>query len=274
VTDIGPHLLGRKQPIPDERNFKLANFQGLGAVGAGMFDPAEEARLALKELQMTQITYRRWAATSYPDVKKTHWWQALNHLSNIYGVMPTPTPDQDRLWDAPFQLDQGDFPHCVGFGWAGWGNTAPVMDRFGDDDGHAIYYEAKVIEGRPGEEDGAYTQDGAKAMKARGRLTTYAYAETVEEALVHLREKGPLVIGTDWTSDMFNPDENGFVRPTGNNEGGHCYLLNGVEGDVLTFKNSWGNSFGVNGSFRMMRDDFRDLMDDYGEIIASVELPL
>lgn len=164
--------------------------------------------------------------------------------------------------------------NCVGFGWAGWGDTLPVDDQWVNSDGHAIYYECKVIEGDPGGEDGAYTRDGAKVMLNRHRLSTYAFADTMTTILEHLRLKGPVVIGSDWTDDMFSPDENGYVQPTGPVVGGHCYLLYGIEGNTLVFKNSWGDSWGDNGSFRMHISDFQPLLDAYGEAVASVELPL
>jgi hypothetical protein len=231
------------------------------------------ALYAISELRQTTITYKNWAARQYADVKVTHWWKALNALSQIAGGI-TPVPVTDRVWDINFQLDQGNTGHCVGFGWAGWGDAAPVIDRYGDKDGHDIYYECKVIEGDPGGENGAYTRDGAKAMLNRGRLSIYAYANTLDDALVHLRTKGPLVVGTDWTDDMFEPDIAGFVKPTGGVAGGHCYVLYGVVGTTLLFKNSWGLGWGDEGSFRMTIPDFQVLLDAWGEIIASVELPL
>lgn len=272
MAEFGPHLLGRKPSPPDLRDYRLANFAGLGEQ-AGVVDVVQEAELAIAELQKTTITYKRWAATKYPDVTKTHWWQAFNHLANIAGS-PPPVPENDKTWPVNFQLDQGNTGHCVGFGWAGWGDAEPIIDDYENADGHAIYYECKVIEGDPKGEDGAYVRDGATAMKNRNRLTTYAFANTIEDALLHLRTKGPLVVGTDWTNDMFTPDANGRVRPTGDVAGGHCYLLYEVSGTTLWFKNSWGSTFGVSGSFCMTIDDFQVLMNSYGELVASVELPL
>lgn len=164
--------------------------------------------------------------------------------------------------------------NCVGFGYAGWGNALPIDDNYVDDDGHAIYYETKIIEGDPGGENGAYMRDGAEAMLARQRMSVYAFAETMDEILEHLRTKGPVVVGTEWTNDMFTPDANGFVRPTGSVAGGHCYLLYGVEGENFLFKNSWGVQWGDSGSFRMTIPNFQVLLDAWGEAVASVELPL
>lgn len=272
MTDIGRHLLGRKPSPPDLRDFRLANFRGIGEEGA-VYDVNTEIALAVKELQATTITYKRWAATQYADVTKTHWWQAFNHLANAAGNTP-PFPTADKTWEAAFTLDQGNTGHCVGFGWAGWGNTLPVDDNWVDADGHAIYYECKVIEGDPGGEDGAYTRDGAKAMLNRRRLSVYAFADTMADILDHLRGKGPVVVGTDWTNDMFEPDSSGYVKPTGGVAGGHCYLMYGVQGDTLIFKNSWGDGWGLDGSFKMRISDFQVLLDAYGEAVATVELPL
>ena len=88
------------------------------------------SRLAVKELQATTVTYKKWAATHYPDVTKTHWWQAFNHLANASGQTP-PFPTADKTWEADFTLDQGNTGHCVGFGWAGWGDTQPDRRQLG-----------------------------------------------------------------------------------------------------------------------------------------------
>lgn len=273
MTEISPILLGRKPSPPDLRDYRLANFQGLGGmVTAGT--PEELAAYATAELQKTTITYKQWAARVYVDVTVTHWWKAFNALSQIANT-PPPVPSPDKVWDVTkFQLDQGQTGHCVGFGWAGWSDAAPTENTYVDADGHAIYYETKVIEGNPGEEDGAYPRDGAKAMKARGRLTTYAAAATMADVLSWLRQNGPLVVGTDWTYDMFEPDANGYVKATGGYAGGHCYLLYGVQGDTLIFKNSWADDFGLDGSFKMKISDWTMLFQSYGEAWSSVELPL
>ena len=272
MTDVGPQLLGRKPSPPDLRDYRLANFYGIGTKATTALSDQELAAYATAQLQQTTITYKNWASRHYTDVTVTHWWKAFNALSQIVGVPPV--PPNDREWAAEFQLNQGNTGHCVGFGWAGWGDAEPVVDEFENADGDAIYYECKVLEGDPKGEDGAYPRDGAKAMKARSRLSTYAAAATIDDVVDWLRGKGPVVIGTDWTADMFQPDSNGFIKPTGDYEGGHCYLLYGIKDTTLTFKNSWGADWGDNGSFHMTLADFSVLMESYGEAWASVELPL
>lgn len=273
MSDISPALLGRKPSPPDLRDYRLANFQQIGSEPLGLSDQ-ELAVYASDELRKTTITYKQWASRHYDNVQVTHWWKAFNALAQIAGTTP-PTPSTDKSWDTSgFQLDQGQTGHCVGFGWAGWSDAEPVENTYANSDGHAIYYECKVIEGDPGGEDGAYTRDGAKAMQNRGRLTTYAFASTMNDVLAWIRQHGPLVVGTDWTYDMFDPDANGYVKPTGDVAGGHCYLMYGVEGDSLLFKNSWGDSWALGGSFKMKVSDWTTLFQSYGEAVASVELPL
>jgi hypothetical protein len=185
--------------------------------------------------------------------------------------MPT-----SREWTDEMQLDQEATNHCVGFGWAGWGDSEPVTDGYRDPDGHAIYYEAKEIDGEPRGERGSTVRSGAKAMRNRRRLGAFVFADNVDDVKRWVLTRGPVVCGTDWTRDMFDPDTSGFVRPTGSVEGGHCYLMVGYDGstDTFSFVNSWGSAWGQGGRFHMRSADFARLLKQQGEACAGIEVPL
>jgi hypothetical protein len=257
MTRYGPHLLGRKPSPRDHRDFKLARFIAQ--------DPLDRTLAQLVASTCTHISVKRWATLV---------------TSRLTSLPPPPAPPQptadDVVWlDSDAVLDQGDTPHCVGFGWAQWGNTAPVDDGFANADGNAIYYECKVVDKETGQENGSTVRSGAKAMQARGRLSAYAFAASADEAHEFVRTIGPIVVGTEWTHGMFEPDAGGFVRPTGEIAGGHCYLLVGdlpKEGALL-FQNSWGATWGMNGRFKMKYADFAHIFQRNGEACAAVELP-
>ena len=146
------------------------------------------------------------------------------------------------MWGNPRQiLDQGSTPHCVGSAHAQWGNTDPVNDSYTQSDADAIYYEAKIIDGEPGEENGSSTLSGTKAMKNRGRTEAYAFARSVDEIKEWVLTDGPVVTGTDWTASMFDLVD-GYLVPTGRVEGGHDWLIVGYDGDrdAFVMQNSWG----------------------------------
>jgi hypothetical protein len=179
-------------------------------------------------------------------------------------------------WVDPIQLDQGQTGHCVGFGWAGWGDATPVQDTFQNADGDAIYYECKVIDGEPLAEDGSNVRSGAKAMQNRGRLTAYAFATNtaqIDEWFNH----GPVVFGSDWYHDMFTPDPAGTVHATGAIDGGHCYLglddLAPAE-DAYLCQNSWGDWGPLHGRFKISKADMAMLLASGGEACLAAESPL
>lgn len=253
--NVGPHLLGRRPSAPDHRDYPLRAF-------LAPTNSLDEALATLLKSHAAQAT-KAWCVLATPL---------------ITGAPPppplTPTPEPTLWSDSERVLDQGDTGHCVGFAGAQWGNTLPIDDRFANESGDDIYYECKVIDGEPLGEEGTDVRSVAKALKARGRLSTYAFG-TVSDALAFLPQ-GPVIMGTDWTESMFSPNSDGVVIPSGDPVGGHCYVLVGYDpsNDRLRFRNSWGDRWGIGGDFFINRSHYERLFRRNGEALAAVELPL
>lgn len=270
--NLGPHLLGRKKPEHDDRDYSLEEILSSG----------DDLDAALKALNASHAA----AAT------KVFAKAAVAHIRALEAVVnpspapapsptptptPTPTPSGAVVWGDPDQLDQGQTPHCVGFGSAQFCNADPINDHYTNADGDAIYYEAKVIDGEPKAEDGSSVHSGVKALANRGRVKTYAWATTLAAIQTWVTTQGPVIIGADWYNDMFNPNAAGLVTPTGGVAGGHCFIVIGFDPstNLLEFQNSWGASWGVNGRFFMKSSDFNTLVKADGfEACAATELPL
>jgi len=181
-----------------------------------------------------------------------------------------------KQWEFPLAaLDQGQTGHCVGFGSADWGINLPIEDTFTNADGDKIYYACKVVDGEPLQEDGSCVRSAAKVLQSMGRLQTYAFAATTKEITYWLLHNGPVLVGTNWTNDMFTPDVNNVIHATGASAGGHCYLLNGVpDCKHYHLQNSWSETWGINGGALISIKDFAKLLRSGGEAMAAVELPL
>ncbi|MGC9424019.1 hypothetical protein [Vibrio sp.] len=179
-----------------------------------------------------------------------------------------------RRWDFPADsLDQGTTPHCVGFAMADFGINLPTFTEYTNKDGHDFYYKCKIVDGDPEGENGTTIRSAAKVLQEIGAIDNYAFAPDVESIKWWLRNKGPLIVGTIWTEEMMEPDENLIVTTGGYTLGGHGYILNEItEDDYLGGQNSWGPEFGDNGRFYIHADDFSELMFNYGEALAAVEL--
>ena len=273
IDKLGPHLLGRLPSARDARDWKMADY----------LLPAPDDSLLSKTVGevLAEGTY----FSSWPGI--LIFWQWAQQHQPVAPPAPAPAPAPPpapapappvTAWQDQIQLDQGQTNHCVGFGWAAWGDCAPVEDQYQNADGDTIYSECKVIDGQPGQQNGSSVRSGAKAMQNRGRLGAYVFASTTDEVKQWVTQHGPVVIGSSWTQDMFTPDANGVVRPNGAAAGGHCYLLLGYDPatDLFQFDNSWGSKWGQAGRFFMSATDFDTLVmkDPNGEACAGLELPL
>ena len=170
-------------------------------------------------------------------------------------------------------LDQGETPHCVGFSMADWGICEPVIDPYGNPDGDRFYYLCKAVDGEPKAEDGSTVRSAAKVLQQLGKIKAYAFAANMTEIKYWLLNRGPVIMGTVWTNDMFTPDSSNHIHPTGAVAGGHAYLVNEwTAGGFLGIQNSWGTAWGRNGKAYISAKDFTKLFRHGGECLAAVEL--
>jgi len=190
---------------------------------------------------------------------------------------PATTPVTSKRWRRyGTVLDQGDLGSCTGNAGEGCLNHAPFhvvgTTCAKEPDAVSLYSAATAADAYPGqyppEDTGSSGLAVAKVLKAWGRITGYTHAFDLDHILSALMS-GPLIVGTDWLNNMFYPDPNGLVQPTGSVAGGHEYVLNGadVTSKMLRFQNSWGTGWGVNGHFFMTFDGFSSLLADDGDAI-------
>ncbi len=179
-------------------------------------------------------------------------------------------------WPVQTILDQGNTPHCVGFAWAGFGISLPVADQWSNDMGDKIYYAAKVIDGEPNQEDGSDTRSGVKAFMQFSQLqnNAYAFATSIDDVITWLLTVGPVITGTNWYSAMFSPDASGLIRIRGMVEGGHEWMISGVDTVAKKFHctNSWGKDWGVGGQFYIGFKDYERLLNEQGDACTAAEI--
>jgi hypothetical protein len=254
---VGPHLLGRLYR-PDARDWSIARLLEIAEPPESILDQT------VNEVMSETPYFSDWRSYLV-------FWRWLKKHSQP----PKPPGDTTPGWPLNIQLDQGQTGHCVGFGWSGWVDALPVEGHYQNADGHALYYECKVIDGEPHAENGSTVRSGALALRNRGRLAAFAFAHTTTDIDAWINENGPVVVGTTWTNDMFSPDADGFVKPTGAAAGGHCYVMleRLDDQDAYVFQNSWGSGWGLDGRFKIKRADFDSLLQDSGEACCAAELP-
>jgi hypothetical protein len=182
-----------------------------------------------------------------------------------------------RRYGLPF--DQGQIGSCTGNAVAGICNTAPVhIPRhrlLTEEDAVKIYSRATQLDAWDGQyppnDTGSDGLSAAKAAAEMGLITAYHWAFGIDQALLALQEK-PFVTGTYWKEGMDEPDEHGFVKPTGQVRGGHEYECLGYLprhdplDSILVFENSWSLEYGKRGRFYMRVRDYGDLLEQDGDV--------
>ncbi|HEX4714329.1 MAG TPA: hypothetical protein VH164_05315 [Ktedonobacteraceae bacterium] len=131
----------------------------------------------------------------------------------------------------------------------------------------------------PPHDEGSSGLGVAKAAIQDGYIDTYKSVTTFS-GLQAAIETQPVIIGTSWTNQMFNPKPTtGFITVGPINDstlaGGHEYLLQGIDYSLKAFVmlNSWGNGWGgyaglSAGQARISFADMETLLAESGDVIV------
>lgn len=189
-----------------------------------------------------------------------------------------------RTWTASSPvLDQGETSQCVIYATDKFLTAAPVLNEgFGTDEARTrVYREVQKLDEFPGEGyDGTSVRGAMKYLQAKGLVSSYKWAFDYETAIAHILSKGPLIMGTNWTEEMFSPVQ-GYISPKGRVVGGHAYVAigadrarknpDGTTGAVRCI-NSWGTGWGQQGRFWLTFRDFDALIKAQGEAATPIEV--
>ena len=240
---LGRHLLGRIYK-PDPRDWKLSRLMELAEPGDGTLD-----------MTVQQVLDQTPYFTTWPNYLV--FWRWVKQRKK--GPKPAPTGDTTPGWELKSSSTRvrpgtaSDSAGPAGSTRRRWRATSrtPTGTR------STTSARSSTASRSPRT---ARTFGPVRSRSATAAGSPHSPSrENTNEIDDWINNNGPVVVGTAWTDDMFSPDSNGLVKPTGAVAGGHCYLmLEEVDADdTYVFQNSWGASWGHNGRFKMKRGGFR-----------------
>lgn len=219
------------------------------------------------------------------DVERVLDWRSQHDERSrdypVRSILPDTVPLRARMWQEGIVLDQGAEGACVGFGWTAellaepfTPNPQPSLDSA--QRAALRYYKlAQKADDWEGENySGTSVLAGARIMKQYGYIEQYRWCFSVEDLRDAVIFEGPAVIGVPWYEGMYQTRPDGLVAIGGNQVGGHCILVTGYNpsmqfGDekfeVFRWRNSWGASYGLNGSGYVKIEDMKNLLSGVGE---------
>lgn len=201
-------------------------------------------------------------------------------------------PFRSYTWSCDQYNDQGSEGACVGFAWSHELSAKPKVVIRGDEYALKVYNRAKEIDPWPGEDySGTSVLAGVKAVMedvnslGNAYIREYRWGFGLQDVMRIIGYRGPVVLGINWYYDMYFPQDNGFITPTGQLVGGHAIMANGIRivkkdssGDYpvpfenvdldkswVRLHNSWGRSYGLGGDAKITLTDLDKLLREQGE---------
>lgn len=208
-------------------------------------------------------------------------------LAYAHGVLPeSAIQSVDWTRRAPI-FDQGNLGSCTGNAAAGLvgtdcsartgltsveisGNILPVDEKLAVQV-YSLATQLDDIQGTyPPDDTGSSGLGAAKALVKLGLATKYTHAFSLS-ALKSALQAGPVMLGTVWLNSMFDVDaKTGHVIVDRNSgvAGGHEYVISAYDatGGAFRIDNSWGDSWGANGSAWFAQADVQWLLSQEGDV--------
>lgn len=193
---------------------------------------------------------------------------------SVRRLAPVQQP-KTTFWNCSLYLDQGMISSCVGNAWVHFLACMPE-ESLGFTETHAInlYHTAQTLDELPGTAyEGTSILGGVKALRKLypSSIQAYHWCFGLDELLVAVSWIGPTVIGIDWHSSMYAPNEKGFLNIDGPVIGGHAIVCTGcdVENKFVRLKNSWSKNWGINGDCFVSFDDMWKLINNSAECCVA-----
>jgi hypothetical protein len=191
-----------------------------------------------------------------------------------------PSKLTQKTWFTRAVFDQGTTSQCVAYAGAGWLVAGPVNNP-SPPPFEELYKDCQDNDEWPGSDyEGTSVRGLFRVLKRRGYVSEYRWAWTLEPAVNHILDIGPMVFGTNWYTGMMETDEDGFLRVAGELAGGHAYLVVGAnrlracpDGSkgAIRIVNSWGRPWGQAGRAWISFKDAQRLLDLDGEAATAWE---
>ncbi len=200
-------------------------------------------------------------------------------------------------WGTPFHLDQEDQGACVPHGvtheavakpkpvdfrafpmpqWAGRARFAQSRHGSNQEVAQAFAFDGydwcRRNDEWPGENyEGTSAAAGARMAANAGLISEYRWAENVRDFMTAISRHGPGCFAIDWYTGMMRPDSNGFIHPTGQNEGGHQIMCSAISlkrfgRPALGLWQSWGDA----PIWWMYQDEMEEVVASNGEMWLPV----
>jgi hypothetical protein len=212
-----------------------------------------------------------------PQFNRTLDWKPnWDRRSNAFLVSDTDCYDngsarENILRKKEIWLDQAAEGACTGFG-TGHVLAATPKSRLDitNDMARGLYYEARRQDEWFGEDyEGSSVNGVMRAARLLGHISEWRWCKTMAEVRHALSYHGPLVIGVNWYTGMFNPDHRGILSISGVIAGGHALMLAGYKFENGQYwyrlENSWGPGWGDNGGCWISEAHLFRLLGEQGE---------
>lgn len=106
-------------------------------------------------------------------------------------------------------------------------------------------------------EEGMMCRDAFEILQREGKIQSFALIKSLASVKHAILTFGGVLLAVK----VYNDCNDNFWEGGRKLLGGHAICALGYDDDYLYFKNSWGNSYGVNGRWKMPIDAFNKVME-------------